>query len=142
MTGAEWWLKLIEIAIWPATVLVIALTFRSHLAAALSGGKIKVSIFGVELEIPLHELETITSTLVGGHLNEWQYNYLKELVKQDKTYQPGEMSDEDKELIRPMMRAALVTPKPLGAHLGKAESISLTQLGVHFMKAAAKKKLF
>jgi hypothetical protein len=139
ITAGELVLKYIEAFVWPLTVLIIAVIYRGFITSTLpnllSRSKIKISLFGVEFETSLPELESVTKAVVGGSLTKDQLDLLRRIRKEGPvSYEAGEIPKRDREWIRPIMNAGLIMTMPPGAHLGEATGLSLTPLGVLLMR--------
>lgn len=122
-------LELLKIIIWPLTVLAVVLMLRGYLGPLLPRSKIKVSLFGIEIETTLAKLESATMASVGGELDSRQLELLRTLEREGRVrYQDG-VPKEDREWVRPIMNAGLISTEPQEAHLGKANALVLTPLG-------------
>jgi hypothetical protein len=72
---------------WPFTIIVLLIIFRKTLTRFLTsyalGSKIRISLFGVEVETTLRELENISIATLGGRLNAKQQELLTQLSNDD-----------------------------------------------------------
>jgi hypothetical protein len=124
---------------WPLTIIILLIIFRKTLARFLTsytlGSKVKISLFGVEVETTLRELEDISIATLGGTLNNRQQELLtllsvNELIK----YEKGVPEDEW-DWIVPLRNAGIIETQPRGAYLRDAQSLKLTALGLLMVKA-------
>jgi hypothetical protein len=129
-------LEYTHVLVWPVTISLLLLLYRDTIVSILPKSKIKVSLFGLEVETTLSELETITLATLGGHLNDKQLSLLKQLAGKGTIFfgEKG-ISKEDRKLIRPIRNAGLVMTDPIDAHLKEAESLSLSPLGTLVMRS-------
>jgi hypothetical protein len=124
---------------WPLTIIILLIVFRKTLARFLTSyalsSKVKISLFGVEVETTLRELEDISIATLGGRLNDKQQELLtvlshNELIK----YEKGVPEDEWNWII-PLRNAGIIETQPTGAYLRDAQSLKLTALGSLMVKA-------
>jgi hypothetical protein len=123
-------LEYVRILAWPVTAL-IALRFIGPLVRSqLAGSKIKVVLFGVEVETTLSELESATTEYLGRRLTEDQLAFLHSLYEEgEKQLNPTGVSSKDQSNVRPLRNAGLIMTLPTGAYLAEAKSLRLTALG-------------
>jgi hypothetical protein len=140
MTAAEIILKYLEVLVWPATLTLILLRYRDPILSLLQKSKIKLSLYGVEVETTLSELETITLATLGGNLDNKQLELLVHIANEGRiSYGKEGIPKDDREWIRPVMNAGLIMTTPQGARVGEAEGLALTPLGSLLMRAKMKK---
>lgn len=118
MAVAELVLRYVEVLVWPVTVTVLLFTYRDAIVAILPTSKIKVSLYGFEIETTLQELKDVTLATLGGDLSSRQRNLLEEIAKEGpKSFEKGEIPKEDRKWIRPIMNAGLIMTQPAEVHL-------------------------
>ncbi len=140
MTMPELILEYIKVLIWPVTVSLLLLVYRNAIISILPQSKIKVSLFGLEVETTLPELETITLATLGGRLDSLQLALLTRLADEGPiSYGEAGIPKDDRKWVRPLMNAGLVMTNPVGAHLGEAEGLNLTPLGELLMRPRMKR---
>jgi len=140
---AELVLKYVTALIWPATVVILLLSFRKALISALPTllpkSKFKISLFGVEVEITVPELESTTLATLGGQLDERQLALLNRLFKEGPiSYSTTGISEDERRWIRPIRNAGLVKTNPTDTYLAKAQSLELTPLGNLLMRSKSR----
>ncbi len=126
---AEIILEYARVLVWPVTSIVLIILLRPLLGRLLGGSRITISLFGIEVETTIPELEQATTEYIGGQLTDEQMSLLQKLF--DDGQQPcasGVPSDE-RPRIRPLRNAGLLMTEPRGAHLHGAEALRLTALG-------------
>ena len=125
---------------WPLIIIILLIIFRKTLAQFFTsytlGSKVKISLFGVEVETTLRELEDISIATLGGRLNDRQQELLTrlshgELIKYDE----GGVPEAEWEWIVPLRNAGIIETQPRGAYLKQAQSLTLTALGRLMVKA-------
>lgn len=135
MSTLEIVLELVKSLAWPVTAVILLLAYRKAILALLPESKIKVSLFGMEVETTFPELETATLATLGGHLTGKQLDLLETIATQGPvSYENDGIPKEDRKWIRPLMNAGLVMTIPPGEHLGQAEGLALTPLGSLVMR--------
>jgi hypothetical protein len=107
MPSADLVLKYIEVLKWPVTLLILLLIYRkaitSLLTSVLPKSKIKISLFGVEIETTLSELKSISLASLGGSLKVKQLDLLRRLGSEGAIhYGPEGILGDQCKLIRPM----------------------------------------
>jgi hypothetical protein len=123
-------LEYVKVLIWPITITILLFAYRNAIISVLPKSRIKVSLFGLEVETTLPELETITLATLGGHLNNKQLHLLTRMANEGPiAYEEGGIPKDDRKWIRPLMNAGLIMTTPVGAHLGEADGLALTPLG-------------
>lgn len=118
-------LEYVTVLVWPAVVLLIALTYRKLLVRLFPGSRVRLVISGVEIETTIPELESsISYSLRGKELTPKQWEYLHELLKHD----PQPYDHNEYATLRPLRNAGLIREDPEGT-LTDAKEISITPLG-------------
>lgn len=68
---------------WPVALIILLVAFRKPLVSLLAsvtlGSKVKISLFGVEVETTLQELENVSIATLGGSMDLRQRNLLTQL---------------------------------------------------------------
>jgi hypothetical protein len=131
---AELVLKYVIALIWPVTLIILLLSFRRTLSSLLftllPKSKIKLSLFGIEVETTLPELETVTLATLGGSLDKQQLELLRRLANEGPiSYEPIGVPKDQRKWIRPIRNAGLVKSIPVNAYLSETETLELTPLG-------------
>lgn len=130
MDKAQITLKYLEVLIWPATLTMILFIYRDSIVALLQRSKIKLSLYGFEVETTISELETVTQLTIGGDLDQKQLELLSTLKRDGSVdFRPKGIPKNDRKWIRPIMNAGLIMTLPEGAHLGSAKGLKLSPLG-------------
>lgn len=138
---AELILKYVQALVWPAVVVLALIIYHDAILAALTSvPKVKISLFGVEFEITLPELEESLTAAVGDVLEDKQWDLLEQIE------QSGQLSVTEKNLnlrsmdghlrwVRPIRNAGIIKTLPEGEYIESAEYLVLTPLGKLLMKA-------
>ena len=135
MSAPELVLEFVKALAWPVTVVILLFAYRGAIISLLPKSKIKVSLFGLEVETTFPELETVTLATLGGRLDERQLDLLTSIANRGSvSYGKGGISADDRKWIRPLMNAGLIMTIPSGEHLGQAEGLALTPLGSLLMR--------
>jgi hypothetical protein len=122
----------VDLVTWPVVTLVAVILYRKVVYRLLSGGKIEITIAGVEIETTLPQLEaSITESLHGAKLTTAQWGWLRRLYTDGRT----RVLEDDKSILRPLRDSALLRAYPEG-HLGDATHVEITNLGRLLVKAA------
>ena len=138
MTVAEA-LHLLEIIAWPAVAAGLVFVIRPHLAALLSGAKVKLSIAGQSIETTLPELKEILEEQAGESLSAESIAYLSSLEREGaKQYESGINKSEERKLLRLLRNSGLVHTIPRNRFLQEATGIELSGLGRLYLRARAK----
>ena len=101
----------------------------------MAGSKIKVVLFGVEVETTLSELQSATTEYLGRKLTPKQSNLLKSLYQEgERLLGSNQLSSEERQEVRSLRNASLIRTLPEDAHLADAKSLRLTALGDFLMR--------
>jgi hypothetical protein len=117
---------------WPITTLIVLIMFRRAIRVLLTSfsmSKIRISLFGIEVETSISELEAISLSVLGDQLSEKQMRLLKTLGKGKKDVEHSPLTDEECQYIRPLRNAGLIKTDPPDMFLNKIRSLALTPLG-------------
>ena len=124
---------------WPLTIIILLIIFRKTLTRFLTsyvlGSKIKISLFGVEVETTLRELENISIATLGGRLTDRQQGLLTRLSDIGPIKYEEGVPEVDWDWITPLRNAGIIETQPKGAYLRDAQSLKLTALGLLMVKA-------
>jgi hypothetical protein len=125
---------------WPIVLVILLLAFRKPLGTVLAsmtlGSKVKISLFGVEVDTTLQELENVSIATLGGSLDANQKDLLTRLGTTGPiSYNPKGIPEAQWCWIRPLRNAGLVETQPQGEYLAEAQALQLTSLGSLMMKA-------
>jgi hypothetical protein len=135
MSVSQLVLEFVKVLIWPVTLILLLFVYRDAILTLLPKSKIKITLFGLEVETSLPELETITLSMLGGQMDQRQLHLLTTLVNDGPvSYDKAGVPGEERNWIRPLMNAGLIMTLPAGEHLGKAEGLALTPLGTLLMR--------
>jgi len=104
---------------WPVVVVILLLAFRKPLGTLLAsitlGSKVKISLFGVEVETTLQELENVSIATLGGSMDLNQRDLLTRLGTTGPiVYTPKGVPTNQQCWIRPLRDAGLVETQPKG----------------------------
>ena len=132
-------LHLVEIVVWPLVAVAFIFVIRPHLAALLSGAKVKLSIAGQSIETTLPELKEILEEQAGESLSAESIAYLSSLEREGaKQYGSGITKSEERNLLRPLRNSGLVHTIPRNQFLQEATGIELSGLGRLYLRARTK----
>lgn len=125
---------------WPIVLVTLLLAFRKPLATLLGsitlGSKVKISLFGVEVETTLQELENVSIATLGGSMDSNQRDLLTRLgTRGPIAYSPEGVPKDQQCWIRPLRNAGLIETQPQGLYLEDAQGLMLTPLGSLMVKA-------
>jgi len=124
---------------WPLTIIILLVIFRKTLTRFLTsyglGSKIRISLFGVEVETTLLELENISIATLGGRLNAKQQELLTRLSNDGLIKYEKGVPEAEWDWIVPLRNAGIIETQPKGAYLRDAQSLKLTALGLLMVKA-------
>jgi hypothetical protein len=135
MSIPELVLEFVKALAWPITLAILLFAYRDAIISLLPKSKVKVSLFGLEVETTFPELEIVTLAMLGGHLSEKQLDLLANIAERGPvSYDKGGIPADDRKWIRPLMNAGLIMTIPSGEHLGQAEGLALTPLGSLIMR--------
>jgi hypothetical protein len=114
-------------------VMFALIRYRDTIVSLSQKSKVKLSLFGVEIETTIPNLENIITAPVGGTLTDQQWALLREIMKE------GQVSVAEKKYvmtmqrdlawIRPIRNAGLIVTLPDGKYIEQAEHLALTSLG-------------
>ncbi len=144
MTIAELILEYLKVLTWPVVILVLFLTYRKAILTLLPKSKIKISVFGIAVEVSEMDLSNAAARnfeLLGeglkGQSQLKQQKLLHFLSKEGQIPFPDNLRDKEEreQVVRPVMNAGLVMTVPRRAHLLEAEGLELTPLGKMLMKS-------
>jgi hypothetical protein len=134
MTVARLFLEFAQVIIWPLTIGILLIVYRDVIKELIPKSKVRVSLFGLQVETTLPELETITLAALGGHLEDRQLELLTRISFAGLlSIAP---SRDERLWVRPLVNAGLIMTSPAGAHLKDASGLALTPLGNLVMKSA------
>jgi len=139
MDPAQLILEYIKVLIWPLVVVVVILKYGSSLIHVFERSKVKLSLFGVEVEINIAELERILTAAAGGSLTSQQWSLLEKIAREGSVFvqKEGYKMDMNGDLpwIRPVRNAGLIMTLPDGKYIEQAAEFVLTPLGKLVMEA-------
>ena len=126
-------LEYLKIIIWPTIVIFALIRYREVIEEAFYRSKVKLSLFGFEIEIKISDLEQSMIATVGGTLSNQQWGLLEKIHKDG----PVSVSTEgykmsmqaDLSWIRPIRNAGPLMSLPDGEYIEEAEELDLTPLG-------------
>jgi hypothetical protein len=129
-------LRLFEIFAWPVVAMLAIAVVRPHIAALLSGAKVKLSIAGQAIETTLPELKQVLEEQAGELLSAEHVAYLLDLQRGGtKHYSGGVRASEERKFLRPLRNNGLVLTVPRNAYLADANGIELSALGRLYLRA-------
>jgi len=134
MLVAELVLEYIKALIWPLFMLFIFLRYYEVIAHLIPRSKIRITLYGIEIETTLSELEQVTFQNLGGSLSPKQMELLNRLFKEGPIYFNRGIPKDSRIWIRPVMNAGLIKTLPERAHLGETQALDLTPLGKLLMR--------
>jgi hypothetical protein len=133
MDIAKLLLEYLQTLIWPAVVIFAVARHGSALIAVFDKSKIKLKLYGVELEVNLQDLQGVLTAALHGELSPQQWTLLVKLrdagpISIDSA---GFKMDLDGDLrwIRPIRNAGLILSLPDDKYIELATTLQLTQLG-------------
>lgn len=136
--------QLVSAIAWPIVALLGLLLYGSRVIAIFSRSKIRLSLFGVEVETTEQQLEKILTEPVGDQLTAKQWELLDEVWRRGtvsvsaKRYSMS-MEGGDLPWIRPVRNAGLIMSLPDGLYIEQATDLVLTPLGRVLMAARDRK---
>jgi hypothetical protein len=134
----EEFLRLLEILVWPAVVVLAILIVRPHLSSLLSGAKIKLSVACQTIETTLPELKQVFEEQAGEALSAEHVNFLTSLQREGpRQYPSGIEKSEDRRFLRPLRNAGLILAIPRNAFLQDAKAVELSALGRLYLRATS-----
>jgi hypothetical protein len=134
-------LEYIKVLVWPIVAAYALVRFGGAIASALGRSKVKLSLFGVEIEVPVSQLEQVLTAAVGGRLSAQQWALLEQSAKDGvlSVAKAGYRMTMDGDLpwVRPVRNAGLIMTLPDGQYIEQATDIVLTPLGKVLMSSRA-----
>lgn len=132
-------LEYTQVLIWPMVALVALFKYGHYLISMLEKSKVKLSLFGIEVEVNIDDLERILTQSVGGQLLPEQWNLLERIAREGSitVKKEGFKMDMSGDLswIRPVRNAGLIMTLPDGKYIEQATELVLTPLGKLLMEA-------
>lgn len=130
-------LEYLKVLIWPMLAFFAIWRFGEEISSLFKQSKLKISLFGVEIEVKAADLERVLTAPVGGSLSDRQWALLKRLANEGelKADQFSLRGGDDLVWMRPVRNAGLILTRPEGLVIEAAESIELTPLGILVTKA-------
>ena len=132
-------LEYIRILVWPLVTLLLIMKFGNTLITAIQKSKVKLSLFGVEIETSIVDLERTLTAAVDGALSPKQWDLLEKIWKKGtvSVQNEGYVMDMSADLkwIRPIRNAGLLMSLPDGKYIEQATELALTPLGKLLMQA-------
>ena len=139
MEFAKLVLEYIRVLIWPFVAVIVILKYGHSLISVLEKSKVKLSLFGVEVEANIADLERILTAAAGGSLTAQQWNLLEKIGREGSIFvqKEGYKMDMtgDLQWIRPVRNAGLIMTLPDGKYIEQATELVLTPLGKLVMEA-------
>jgi hypothetical protein len=139
--AAKLTLEYLKVLVWPVVASGALFWYRNAIGAALSKTKVKLSLFGVDVEANIAELERTLTAATGGTLSEAQWSLLQKISQHESVSVAGQgykMSMQgDLPWIRPLRNAGLIMTLPDGKYIEQATDLVLTPLGKLLMTARA-----
>ena len=128
---------------WPIVATLAIFWYRDVLRSLLLGAKVKLTIFGIEIEttIPVIE-ESLTQSTYGGDLTPESKHWLLRLKAGGREEIPvsNEHTHESAlNALRPLRNAGLIVNYPQG-FLQEAKTVQITELGKVVAKAITSKE--
>ena len=131
-------LEYIKVLVWPVIVIFTLVMYRDLIAGLIHKSKVKLSLFGVEIETKISDLEQMLMAPVGGKLTGQQWALLQKIAMRGPVAIAAEgykmHMQGDLQWIRPVRNAGLIITLPDGKYIEQAEQIALTPLGSLLMK--------
>ena len=75
-------LEYIRVLIWPLAATIVLLRYGRYLIYMLEKSKVKLSLYGVAVQVNLVDLERMLTSAVGGKLTPKQWNLLKRIARE------------------------------------------------------------
>jgi hypothetical protein len=126
-------LEYLKVLVWPIVFLVALIWFPRTIRSVLPYvTKVKLNLFGVEIETTIANLERVLTAGVGARLTERQWDLLEEIFRKGRlsVAEKNYVMTLQKDLawIRPIRNAGLVSTLPEGKIIEEAEQLDLTPL--------------
>jgi hypothetical protein len=143
MTIDQLALEFTKVLAWPVTAIILLFVYRREINAflgLLGGSKLTITLFGVEIETTIPELQAITLEAIGGELTPTQRKLLQRMADEEgKTPAgPERVGDDWHDFLRPLRNGGLIKTVPKDSTLGDATDLELTPLGKLLMRRALK----
>ena len=126
-------LEYVKALAWPIVAVFTLLKYRDVISGLIQKSKVKLSLFGVEIETKISDLEQRLMAPVGGKLTDQQWALLHKIATTGPVAvaQAGYKMQMQGDLpwIRPVRNAGLIVTLPDGKYIEQAEQIALTPLG-------------
>jgi hypothetical protein len=139
MEFAQLVLEYIQVLIWPLVVVAIVLKYGRSLLGVLEKSKVKLSLFGVEVEANIADIERNLTSAVGGSLTPQQWDLLERMGREGSVLVQREgykmNMTGDLQWIRPVRNAGLIMTLPDGKYIEQATELVLTPLGKLLIEA-------
>jgi hypothetical protein len=138
-------LEYIQVLIWPIVAVMVIRKYGQSLIRVFEKSKVKLSLFGVELEANIADLERVLTAAVSGSLTAKQWDLLERIGREGaifvqkegyKMNMPGDLN-----WIRPVRNAGLIMTLPDGKYIEQATELVLTPLGRLLMEAKLSRPL-
>lgn len=132
-------LEYIRVLVWPLVTLLLIMRFGDTLITAIQKSKVKLSLFGVDIETSIADLERTLTAAVDGALSPKQWDLLEKIWKKGSVSIQNEgyvmNMSSDLAWIRPIRNAGLLMSLPDGKYIEQATELVLTPLGKLLMQA-------
>lgn len=144
METAKLVLSYIKVLIWPSIAVFVLIKYHDIIIEFFFRSKVKLSLFGFEIETKVSDLEKSLTVEVGDTLKDQQWELLENIYKKGTVSvakEGYEMNMQaDLKWIRPLRNAGLLKSLPDGEYIEKAKELQLTPLGNLLMESKMSKK--
>lgn len=137
-------LEYVRVVIWPLIIAAVIFSYGRSLVRLLEKSKVKVSLFGVDVEVDIGELARTLTAAAGGALSERQWRLLEDIAHKGSVSVHTEgyklKMGADLDWIRPIRNAGLVMSVPDGQYIEQATDLILTPLGTLLLDAKRRRR--
>jgi hypothetical protein len=144
MEAAKLVLEYLKVLIWQAIVVFALIKYHEVIRELFYRSKVKLSLFGFEIETKISDLQQSLTSTVGGRLTNQQWELLEKIYKEGAVSVVTECYKMDMQAdlswIRPLRNAGLMMSLPDGEYIEEAEEFKLTPLGKLLMESKMSEK--